>query len=528
MSFDWNRIQEQDKVLTPVYGPGFTGLCNLGNTCYMASVVQALFNIPYFQQRYYQRADSIFKSAPSDPNQDLETQLAKLGKGLLSGLYSKQSDDKDDALHAITPRTFKTVVGKGHAEFSTMRQQDAVEFFQYIMTLIERDEFKREGGKHDPSRIFKFKAEERIQCSTSGAVKYATRTENVLSIPIPLEKASNLAEVAEYEAKLKQDVELLKKEGKPVDMRMLNRQPVRPKIKLEDCFKAFGQTEEVPDFYSTAIHAKTTALRNTKLASFPEFLVVQLKKFYVAEDWTPKKLDVFVEVPDVINLKFLRGNGLQSNEKPLPETDHGSSSQPSPMDTSSDIKIDEGIVMELMSMGFPKERCEKAVHNTKNEGAEQSMNWLLTHMDDPDIDEPIKKPTANPIQKPSVSVNEESVVMLTSMGFSKEQSIKALKATENNIDRATEWIFSHMDDPMEDTPSTASPSVVTQDNLLDGKEEYELVGFISHMGTSTQSGHYVAHLKKDGKWVLFNDNKVVLSENPPKDMGYLYLFQRKN
>lgn len=52
------------------------------------------------------------------------------------------------------------------------------------------------------------------------------------------------------------------------------------------------------------------------------------------------------------------------------------------------------------------------------------------------------------------------------------------------------------------------------------------MGIISHIGTSTQCGHYVAHIFKDGRWVIFNDDKVGVSVNPPKDMGYLYFFER--
>jgi len=37
---------------------------------------------------------------------------------------------------------------------------------------------------------------------------------------------------------------------------------------------------------------------------------------------------------------------------------------------------------------------------------------------------------------------------------------------------------------------------------------YELVGFASHMGPNTDSGHYVCHIKKNGAWVIFNDEKV--------------------
>ena len=62
--------------------------------------------------------------------------------------------------------------------------------------------------------------------------------------------------------------------------------------------------------------------------------------------------------------------------------------------------------------------------------------------------------------------------------------------------------------------------------FLSGSGKYRLLGFVSHMGSNTGCGHYVCHIKKDGKWVIFNDNKVALSENPPKSLGYMYFFKR--
>lgn len=50
-SFDWNRIQEKGKDCILLYGPGRTGMANLGNSCYMSSVMQVLFSIPDFQKR---------------------------------------------------------------------------------------------------------------------------------------------------------------------------------------------------------------------------------------------------------------------------------------------------------------------------------------------------------------------------------------------------------------------------------------------------------------------------------------------
>ena len=48
----------------------------------------------------------------------------------------------------------------------------------------------------------------------------------------------------------------------------------------------------------------------------------------------------------------------------------------------------------------------------------------------------------------------------------------------------------------------------------------------SHMGSNTACGHYVCHIKKDGRWCLYNDRKVAVSEKPPLDLGYMYVYQR--
>lgn len=54
---------------------------------------------------------------------------------------------------------------------------------------------------------------------------------------------------------------------------------------------------------------------------------------------------------------------------------------------------------------------------------------------------------------------------------------------------------------------------------------YRLKAFVSHMGTSAQTGHYISHIKKDGRWVIFNDRKVALSAKPPRELAYLYLYE---
>ena len=42
----------------------------------------------------------------------------------------------------------------------------------------------------------------------------------------------------------------------------------------------------------------------------------------------------------------------------------------------SEFQLYEGIVAQLMDMGFPLEGCKKAVFHTKNAGAEAAMNTV--------------------------------------------------------------------------------------------------------------------------------------------------------
>lgn len=94
---------------------------------------------------------------------------AKLATGLLSGKYSTpppEGSPVDADSPGISPLMFKTLIGRGHQDFSTKRQQDAQEYLSHIITLVERN------SRHqlDPSDSFKFKLEERVQCSTSKKV----------------------------------------------------------------------------------------------------------------------------------------------------------------------------------------------------------------------------------------------------------------------------------------------------------------------------------------------------------------------
>lgn len=320
-----------------------------------------------------------------------------------------------------------------------------------------------------------------------------------------MEAATNKDEVAAYEARKA----AAESQGKKLDPKDL----VRPRIPLVSCLECFAASETIEDFYSSAIKGKSVASKRYRFSTFPDFLMVQLKKFTIGDDWVPRKLDVSVDVPDDLDLTPLRGLGIQPGEEELPGEQQ-----------AQEVRIDEATVQQLADMGFNVEGCKKAVYNTNNSGVESAMNWVMEHMEDHDFSTPFRLPGQQNKKQDSFTPNEESLVMIMSMGFSREQAIKALKATDGNVERAVDWIFSHADqlDTMETEESTPQQTPESRD----GNGKYKLVAFISHMGTSSLVGHYVCHIIKNGRWVIFNDEKVAVSEHPPKDLAYLYLYQR--
>eukprot|EP00624_Nannochloropsis_granulata_P000865 evm.model.NODE_13690_length_6312_cov_28.429657.4 len=123
------------------------------------------------------------------------------------------------------------------------------------------------------------------------------------------------------------------------------------------------------------------------------------------------------------------------------------------------------------------------------------------------------------------------------LGFTEEQAKAALTATGGNMERAADWLFSHADDlagAVAEVLGGAAGEEGKEEgreggvDYSDGEGVYRLGGVISHVGKNLGSGHYVAHIKKEGRWAIFDDQKVAASEAPPRDLGYLYVYRRED
>lgn len=554
MNYEFDKITESGKKLQPVSGAGYIGFKNLGNSCYMNSVLQLFLALPEVKRRYFDAADVIFRTATDHPADDLSVQMAKLTNATLSDAYKKtlsaEGDEDEDDLTSmeLRPSTFRGLVGKGHPDFSTGQQQDAVEYFQHLLELLTRSE-RVAAGRIGPlfddntdsdtanlpsASLFKFAFEDRVECLASKKVKYVPRDDSFIQLQIPLDAATNASQVNEYQSIEQKRQRIDDGESKQQD----DKDKVVPIVPFHACVDKTLAPEIIEDFLSSATGKKGLAQKTVRFKSFPRYLLVQMRRFYVSEDWTPEKLDVVVNVPEVLSLSQYLSSGLIDGEELLPEDPSAPGSAAASTGASDTVVTpDDSLVAQLVSMGFSENGCKRAAIATKNGNAEVAMEWIFSHMEDPDFnDPPVQQQQSASSGGSGASFNMEHVSILEAMGFSEDQAKCALSQTDHSPDRAAEWLFSHMDDldaaiaKVQSESSTTASSAVTEPakRLDDTSGEYSLVGFVSHIGKNTNSGHYVSHIKKDGRWIIFNDDKVAVSEDPPLGSGYLYLFRRKD
>lgn len=523
-NYAFDAITESGSKLVPVSGPGMQGLQNLGNSCYLNSVVQLLATIPDVETRYGSKVDNdvaqhaFFEgiSARSAPN-ELLVQTTKLVTALTSGKYAvdkaKLEDEEETLKHRIAPRMFKHVIGKDHVDFKTGQQQDAAQFLQYLLEQIDRAEIKKGMKDSTTSRLFAYETEDRIVCSFDKKVKYKSHAaETVWSIRLPMEKARIIPtdDVEPEQKKAKSDGE----EKKEI-----------PTLAFSDCLEAWAAETPLDDYRWPHLQNNVhPAMETTRFKNFPRFLWIQVQRYQLGPDWQPIKLEVNLDIPQQLDLKAFRAKWPE-NDDLVPEESE------SPTNASPSVEISEVALSMLMDMGFSMNGCKRALTKVGGSDTEAAMNWIFEHNMDPDFNDPLPEESSGAAGASSSGPDDAVVMSLVeSLGcFTIDQVKFALEQTQGAADRAADWLFSHMDDldsAMQAAQSKAAESAGSEAPLDDGAGDYEMVGMISHIGKNTGSGHYVAHIRRDGKWVIYNDEKVAISENPPVQHAYLYLFQR--
>lgn len=177
---------DDGQELQPLFGPSLTGLRNLGNSCYLASTIQTLFALPAFASAYTDASRAHTATCTLPPDACIQCQMRKIGDGLLSGRYSQRKSNGEATQDGLKPTGLKTLVGKGHEEFASMRQQDAEEFLQHLLKVLRADASQRNvrPGSGEPTDVFRFGLEQRLQCTSCLGVRYRVDGQDLISVPV--------------------------------------------------------------------------------------------------------------------------------------------------------------------------------------------------------------------------------------------------------------------------------------------------------------------------------------------------------
>ncbi|MBN3287879.1 UBP8 hydrolase, partial [Polyodon spathula] len=267
--------------LNPVFGglgPALTGLRNLGNTCYMNSILQCLCNTPrmaeYFHRNYYQ--DDINRSNFLGHKGEVADEFGVIMKALWSGQYK-----------FISARDFKITIGKINDQFAGYEQQDSQELLLFLMDGLHEDLNKADNRK-------RYKEETIDHQDDNKAADLAWEKHKRLNESII---------VALFQGQFKSTVQCLTchRKSRTFEAFMYLSLPLASsnKCTLQDCLKLFSKEEKLTDnnrFFCSHCKTHRDSTKKIEIWKLPPILLVHLKRFSYEGRWK-QKLQTSVDFP---------------------------------------------------------------------------------------------------------------------------------------------------------------------------------------------------------------------------------------
>jgi len=269
-----------ENILEKTKDKGLCGIDNLGNTCYVNSIVQCLSHTEWLRE--YILIDKYKETVNVDKVQFI---LINEFSKLLRGLWYENA--------VVTPKSFlhylqilSTKCGSG--QFSGYSQQDSNELLLFILDLLHESVCRpnehlitddTEAGKtwfsmykssYSPIiQNFYNQIENKVSCNKCGNVSINYDSISILNVPIPSSKD-------------------------------------RGELNIYDCFNQFNAIEDMNEnnqYKCAYCDCLTDAKREEKLYKTSNILIISFKRFTKVEDMITQKNTKFINCPiDILDL----------------------------------------------------------------------------------------------------------------------------------------------------------------------------------------------------------------------------------
>ncbi|VDO42247.1 unnamed protein product [Haemonchus placei] len=305
------RFYESTRDRTGSYVKGACGLQNLGNTCFMASALQCLSNVPeltkYFLSNRY--------VADINERNPLGTrgELARAYGDLLHNMWSGENC-------SIVPRKVKMTIGQFAPRFSGYAQQDSQELLAYVLDGLHEDLNRIKVKPYVPDDETLERLEEHEQAEKSWQA-YKARNDSIIVDLVHGQLKSTLVCPVCAKVSIKFDpfcflsVPLPPKEKvKQVVTLIFNTKRRWAKdIHLMECIDLFTKQEQLGEedsWYCPKCKKHERASKKLDLWNLPQILIIHLKRFQYSK-WHRDKIDI----PVVIPVKGFELNSKLANER---------------------------------------------------------------------------------------------------------------------------------------------------------------------------------------------------------------------
>lgn len=265
-----------------VYGTvksGLTGLKNLGNSCYMNSVLQCISNIGilnnYFCRGKYKEH---LNQRPDNPTRgEVAEEVAHVIRNLWLGQY-----------RSIACRDFKGVVGKYMDRFRGCSQQDAHEFLTFLMDWLHNDlKLQKE---HHLKEATNFGPKNSDTDAVTGAInawnEFKSKHESVMLTSFFIQQVSTVQCSS-------CSVKSMNYEEPTSNLTLLL--PSAARCTLSECLRLYTSKERISGYKCESCHGHHDAEKYVDLCRLPPILIIHLKRFY--SDGFYQKRQTFVDFP---------------------------------------------------------------------------------------------------------------------------------------------------------------------------------------------------------------------------------------